>query len=315
MSAKRGPRKTEERLKRLLVMLPWLMEHSPAPLIEMAARFELTTQALVADLELAAMCGLPPYLDEVIDVYLDDGMVHIGVPRFFVRPLRLTAPEGFALLTAGRAAMALPGADTAGPLGRALDKLALALGGDSVVVELERPVFADALAEACAAGTRLEIEYWSPARDEATTRAVSPRAVFSDAGHWYLVADDSRSQQERTFRIDRVLSIEPTGVVDAPRAVTLPDPQRWFSDEPEMSRVELHVRADRFWMIERYPLDQVTREGDTITVSLPVSSEQWLARLLLRLGGAAMVVSPERWTTLAATVANDVLRQYELMTA
>ena len=66
------------------------------------------------------MCGLPPFVDEMIDVFIDDDMVVVGVPRLFTRPLRLTAPEGFALLAAGRAAMQLPGADPEGPLGRGL---------------------------------------------------------------------------------------------------------------------------------------------------------------------------------------------------
>ena len=55
------------------------------------------------------MCGLPPFVDEMIDVFIDDDTVVVGVPRLFTRPLRLTAPEGFALVAAGRAAMQLPG--------------------------------------------------------------------------------------------------------------------------------------------------------------------------------------------------------------
>ena len=60
------------------------------------------------------MCGLPPFVDEMIDVFIDEGIVVVGVPRLFTRPLRLTAPEAFALLAAGRAAMELPGADPTG---------------------------------------------------------------------------------------------------------------------------------------------------------------------------------------------------------
>ena len=311
MAVKRGPRKTEERLRRLLVMLPWLMDNSPVPLTEMAERFQLTSAALVSDLELAAMCGLPPYLDEVIDVYLDEGLVHMGVPRFFVRPLRLTSPEGFALLIAGRAAMALPGADTGGPLGRALDKLSLVLGGDSVVVEMERPIFTETLADACQTGARQRILYWSPARDESSTREISPRAVFTTGGHWYVVADDFRSGHERSFRIDRILETLPTGDVDPPRQITLPDPDRWFSDDADMTRVILSIRADRFWMVERFPLDHVDPTVDGwISVTLPVTSEQWLGRLLLRLGDAARVVAPSAWVDLAATEAAKVLANY-----
>ena len=94
------------------------------PVAEVARRYDLTEAQVQKDLELVAMCGLPPFVDEMIDVFVDDGMVFVGVPRLFTRPLRLTAPEGFTLLAAGRAAMELPGADPDGPLGRGLDKLA-----------------------------------------------------------------------------------------------------------------------------------------------------------------------------------------------
>ena len=111
MNARRAHRPAEERLRRLLVLLPWLMERGEVPLAEAAARFDLSEDDLVRDLELVAMCGLPPFVDELVDVFVDEGMIFVGVPRLFMRPLRLNAVEAFELLTAGRAAMQLPGAD------------------------------------------------------------------------------------------------------------------------------------------------------------------------------------------------------------
>ena len=102
MTLRRGPRRSGDRLRRLLVMLPWLMERGEVPLAEMAARFELSEAELISDLELAALCGLPPFVDELIDVFIDEGTVFAGLPRLFTKPLRLTAPEGFALLSAAQ---------------------------------------------------------------------------------------------------------------------------------------------------------------------------------------------------------------------
>ncbi len=125
------------------------------------------------------MCGLPPFVDEMIDVFVDEGIVYVGVPRLFTRPLRLTSPEAFALLAAGRAAMELPGADPAGPLGRGLGKLENALDqagldtGDAtagVVFDLDRPPLTDDLAELTAQGAEVTISYYSPDRDEVSTR-------------------------------------------------------------------------------------------------------------------------------------------------
>ena len=130
-----GPRPVRERVGRLLVMLPWLMQRGKVAVSEMAATFGLSERELVRDLETASLCGLPPYVDELIDLYVDDGWVHAGVPRVFTRPPRLSAEEGFTLLAAGRAALELPGADPTGPLARA--PLVVAEAGEGAVVERE----------------------------------------------------------------------------------------------------------------------------------------------------------------------------------
>ena len=57
-----------------------------------------------------------------------------------------------------------------------------------------------------------------------------PRRVFADRGEWYVSADDERSGEVRTFRIDRILSVEATGAVVAPSSDPLPAPGSWFDD-------------------------------------------------------------------------------------
>jgi proteasome accessory factor C len=320
MTPRRGPRPAHERLRRLLVMLPWLMQRGEVSVAEMATRFALTEDELVADLELASMCGLPPFVDEMIDVYIDEGTVFAGVPRVFTRPLRLTAPEGFGLLAAGRAAMALPGAEPDGALGRALAKLAVALGeapgADAVVVDLERPSIADEVAAAAESGERLAITYWTPARGESSDRTITPRSVFADRGKWYVLADDHRSGSERSFRLDRVLDVRRTGQIDPARDVTLPDTDRWFADDPDIERLTMRISAAAVWMIERYPLDSVVADGEAsdgtpmVRVVMPVTNEQWVRRLLIRLGPQSEVLSPQRWVGLAADTARAILAAY-----
>jgi len=313
-----GPRNAEDRLRRLLVMLPWLMEVGEVPLADVARRYDLTEAQVQTDLELVAMCGLPPFVDEMVDVFVDEGMVYVGVPRLFTRPLRLTAPEGFTLLAAGRAAMELPGADPAGPLGRGLDKLAAALGERGleegaddtagVVIDLARPAMTDELAEAATVGRELSISYYTPARDEFTDRVVVPRHVFVESGNWYVLADDGRSGERRTFRIDRVESARPTGgVVGVDDPVVVPD--RFFVDA-EVPRAVLRLAPAARWVVEQYPVDEVAELSDGwIEVRLPVSSERWLAKLLIRLGPDVVVVDPAA-RRVAADLARRVLARY-----
>ncbi|MGK0276598.1 MAG: proteasome accessory factor C [Ilumatobacter sp.] len=318
----KGPRNAEDRLSRLLVMLPWLMEQGEVPLVEVAARFDLTAEQVQDDLELVAMCGLPPFVDEMIDVFVDDGLVFVGVPRLFTRPLRLTAPEGFSLLASARAAMELPGADRSGPLGRALDKLARALtdvgvetvGSDDtagVAIDMSRPEATDEVVDAVAAAAELTMLYYSPARDERAERVIVPRHVFVDAGNWYVVADDAKSNERRTFRIDRIDSVTPTGRV-VPTDDPVVGPPGFFADA-ELPHATLRLAPAAQWIIDRYPVGavtQLTRPKGWIEVDVPVANERWLARLLIRLGPDVVVRSPKDAAQQASDLAARMLACY-----
>ena len=294
-------------------MLPWLMERGEAPVAEMAARFGLSEAELVADLELAAMCGLPPFVDELIDVFVDEGTVYAGVPRVFTKPMRLTAPEAFALTAAGRAALQLPGADPDGPLSRALAKLDAALGKAELEVEMAAPPESDRLVAAAGAGEVMAIRYWSAARETTSERRVAPRSVFGDRGNWYLLADDldlvaAGVDAERTFRLDRIERMEPTGErVEARHGAR---PQEWFADDSVATAV-LRLGPQAMWVVERYPVRSIEpREAGRADVELAVASERWLSRLLVRLGENATVVEPVAWRGLAAATARAVLARY-----
>ncbi len=318
-----GPRNAEERLARLLVMLPWLMEVGEVPLAEVAARFDLTESQVQKDLELVAMCGLPPFVDEMIDVFVDDGLVFVGVPRLFLRPLRLTAPEGFSLLASARAAMELPGADADGPLGRGLLKLSRALsaaGLDAtgsvddtagVAIDLHHPPATDAIADAAASGTELAITYYSPARDTTSQRSIVPRHVFVDAGNWYVIADDDQSGERRTFRIDRIDDVAATGRLD-PTDEVIGTPGAFF-DGDDLPSATLRLAPEALWILDRYPVrrqEPVRGRPGWVEAELPIASDRWLARLLIRLGPHAVVVSPGDAGAGAAALAAAMLARY-----
>ena len=257
-----GARSRATACSRLLVVLPWLMERHEVPIAEVAAAFRMTPAEVTAELELASMCGLPPFVDEMIDIFVDEDTVFVGVPRLFTKPLRLTAPEGFALLAAGRAAMQLPGADPDGPLGRGLAKLAAALGEEpddaALVMDLAATPLVDVLVAAAVVGERLRIRYWTASRDEVTERTIVPRRVFHERGDWFVSADDERSGEERTFRADRIEQLDRTGEI-VPRAGDADPLDRaggssvaWISDG-SVPRVTLRLRPGARWVRRAVP--------------------------------------------------------------
>ena len=185
------------RLQRVLAVVPWVLAHPGVTVAELAERFEVPEEELERDLALLPLCGLPPYTaDRLIDVSVIDGEVEIRLAEYFARPLRLSPAEGLALLAAGRTLLSVPGADTAGPLATALDKLEQALGAKGrLSVDVGPPDRLDQLRDAVQAHERLEIDYYSFARDEMTTRVVDPWRVFHAFGAWYLAAWCHRAQR------------------------------------------------------------------------------------------------------------------------
>ena len=301
------------RLRRLLSIIPWMLDHQGSRLGEIAARFGLSEAELERDLELIPFCGLPPYSpDRLIDCEVVDGRVFLRFAEYFARPLSLTPAEGFSLLAAGRTLLAVPGGDKDGSLASALDKLAAVLdAAGGMAIELEPGRFLDTLRAAADAGRQVEIDYYALGRDALTTRVIDPHAVFSAAGGWYVDAWCHSASDDRLFRVDRVRDVRPTG------GHFTPDPDRatWrgsvFHPRDSDPRITLLLAPEAHWVTESYPVESVETEPDgRHRVTLAVSERAWLERLLLRLGPAAEVVAPPTLAGVAAEAATRLLAVY-----
>ena len=145
-STQRGPRPVNLRLRRLLVMLPWLAERGSVSTQAMAAHFGMSVRELVADLTLASLCGVSQDPLDLIDLWVDEDEVHIGVPKYFERPLRLTVSEASALVVSATLAREIVAGGQEDALARAIHKITTATGlevGAAVAVEVDAPASLD----------------------------------------------------------------------------------------------------------------------------------------------------------------------------
>jgi proteasome accessory factor C len=302
-----------ERLRRVLALVPWILSHPDEHLDDLASRFNMSRRELERELSLLQFCGLPPYTaDRLIDVDLRGDRVSIRLAEYFERPLRLTPAEGFALLAAGRGLLAVPGSDPAGPLGRALDKLAAALGASrGLAVDVGGAPFLDVLRDATRAGEQVEIDYYSYARDEMTTRRVDPVRVFHAFGAWYVAGWCHRAGGERLFRAVRVRAVRPTGVHFDPHPPGDRPDDLVYHPRSDDLRITLRLAPGARWVAEAYPTEEVREEpGGGQLVTLAISERAWLDRLLLRLGPAATVVDPPAARDAPRRAAARVLARY-----
>jgi proteasome accessory factor C len=304
----------DERLRRLLALVPWVAAHDGPRVEEVCQRFGCTEEELVEDLERLFLCGLYPFTpDTLIEVDVAEGRVWIRYAEVFARPLRLTPAEGLAVVAAGAALLASPAGEDQPALARGLAKLAAVLGIDPdemVEVELgEAPpgLLAD-LRRATAEHRQVELEYYSYGRDEWTRRVVDPQRVFGSSGQWYVAAWCHTVDDERLFRLDRMRSatvldatFEPRPAVEAPEV---------YSPRPEDPVVVLELAPSARWVVEQYPCEKVEeRAKGRIRATLKVSERGWLERLLLQLGPDARVVKGDR--SVGADAARRLLKRYE----
>lgn len=304
-----------QRLRRLLAVLTWLARVERAPVAELAERFAMTAEELVADLELAACCGLPPYTpDQLMEIVVDDQEVVAHLGPELARPRRLTAAEGFALAASARAIVGTPGADPDDALARALAKLEAALGADGQLrVDLGEAQHLAAVRDAVEHGRQLAVRYYSVSSDEESERVVDPVDVVAIDGRWYLDAWCHRAGDMRRFRVDRLVSVAPTGRPAEHGEPGEPaDTSAAFVPGADATVARVAVDPEAMWVVEAVPnLGTEPLPDGRTEVRLAVASTVWFERLLLRLGPHAEVLGPPELAHAGRAAAGRLLERYE----
>lgn len=301
----------EDDLTRVLALVPWIISHPGSTKAEIAQRFGITVAQLEKDLWLLLMVGVPPYSPgDYIDVDPDSDTVEIRLADYFTRPLRLSPTEGLALLAAGRALLAVPGSDPAGPLATAIDRLAGALEGVDVVVDVGEPVFLAEVRAAALGGERIEIDYWSAGRDRLSTRRIDPGPPFFAVGQWYTDAHCHQADDNRMFRLDRIRAVRPTGETFTP-VLDGDGPPPIFTASEGDTRVTVLLPPGADWVTESTPVESVDDLDDGgQRVVLTVGATAWLERLLLQVGPGARITDPADHRDLPARAARRILTRY-----
>ncbi|MFY1585308.1 helix-turn-helix transcriptional regulator [Micromonospora sp. WMMD734] len=238
------------RADRLVAILLLLQQREQVTAAEVARELEVSERTARRDLDALGMAGVPVYSVQG----RGGGWRLVGGARTDLSGL--TAGEARALfLVAGPASAVTP------TVKAALRKLVHALpeplraqaetASSSLVTDPQRwgssrveprpPRFLDELQDAVIRGVQIRLGYVD--RDgTATGRTVHPLGVVAKGPSWYLVAGTEAGR--RTFRIDRVSSVDPTAdPVHRPGDFDLARSWREIADEVERRRTPIEAYA------------------------------------------------------------------------
>ena len=297
----------EERLPRLLALVPYLQARPGISVEQAAADFGVSDAQLRRDLTLLWMCGLPGHgPGDLIDLSFEGENVEVVFDAGMSRPLRLTAEEALALVVALRTLAETPGLADTDAVQRALAKVESVAGeavrDETVAVQLDDaerllPVLRNALDR----GHALRIRYYSPSHDETTERTIDPLRVFTLDDNSYVEAWCRRVEGMRVFRVDRIEDVveldEPASV---PAGAELRDlSEGVFQPAAEHLLVGLRLGPAYVWVADYYPVENTAVEdvdggaGERLRIELRVADPGWVRALVLGSAGQVEVLSPE----------------------
>jgi proteasome accessory factor C len=296
---------SQERLPRLLALVPYLIARPGIRIDEAAADFGVTARQLRKDLELLWMCGLPGYgPGDLIDLSFEGETITVTFDAGMSRPLRLTGAEATALLVALRTLLDAPGVADADAVRRAVAKIEAAAGqaqpaGVAVglgVREGERTARSRQVVQAAlTAGRALAMTYYTASRDQVAERTVDPMRMLIVEGRSYLEAWCRRAEAVRLFRLDRIDEVteldEPAA--PPPYAERTDTTAGLFRERPDHEVAQLVLEPDARWVSEYYPVERVTElDGGRLRIRMRYADQSWMVRLLLGLGGEVTVEEP-----------------------
>jgi proteasome accessory factor C len=153
--------------------------------------------------------------------------------------------------------------------------------------------------------TLLDINYLSGHRDIQSLRTIRPNFLYIENGYIYLRAFCMTSSGERTFRVDRILSVAKSEQTSAtPSAATEPPTKDLFPI------IEIGERSRGFLEENRHLLEITEDFSYPVVTPIAVSDREWLLRTALGHGGGVRILAPAELAAELATRRSETLALY-----
>jgi proteasome accessory factor C len=314
-------RTSEDQLKRMLQLVPFLVHNQGLHIEDVAARFGITPGELENDLRILICSGLPEgYPDDLLDIHWEEGHVYITQDLDLTRPVRFTVDEACALLTGLETLNGLPELAEGGALESVTLKLMAAAGeeglraaslagpevgpADSAVLDIVRSAIRDR--------SQLRLVYLSAQRDQVSERDVDPLRLYSLDNTWYFEAYCHSAAGLRNFRLDRVQEVRPNGQPAATQ-VRPEDgfPAKLFTPNDDDTTVLVQLTRQGAGLADDYYAERVAPLPDGgLVAEIRFGNTAWLPMFVAQHGGAARILEPSELAGAARGWIEAALARY-----
>ncbi len=302
------------RLERMTGIL-LLLQRQALTSEEIAQRFEVSKRTVLRDIQALSEMGVP-----VVAVAGPGGGYSLP-DDYRLAPLALTTREAILLLLALSVIDQLPTPPFV-PERSSLQAKLHALLPDQMTVEpmlaavqVEIPQrtketpFLDALVTAAHQQRWVEIRYQSTERR--SRQRVLPLQVTTNNGYWYLRAYSMEHEEERTYRVDRVLDLLPTS--DSFPAIRRDDARAY--DDPSHPEViaRLTARGAAYAESEPHLGHHIQRQADNSAVMrfrCPPGELAYYARFFAGMGNEAEVIEPPELRQRLLEIGQQMVERY-----
>jgi proteasome accessory factor C len=300
----------QRRLHHLLLVIATGRRKGGVPIADLARRLGVSVDEVHSYVSQAMMCGRYPFGGgDLVDVHVDGDRVFVHLDQDLGRPASFTVQEALALSCALGALQSSRGEPYAAVAASALRKIRARLTGDvgERVADLEHRFAIGSddrgvgerfsiLSRGVDGRRAVDLHYYTASRDAMSRRRVRPYLLVQHLGYWYLVAHDSRSDEERIFKVERVREAALTDErfeVPASFDATRYGPARIF-ESTGVRRARVRFRgtpARTVW--EEWPRARLVRERDGAVVArLDFTHVEGMAAWLMSLGDQVEVLEP-----------------------
>jgi len=322
--------RAEDRLERLLHVLPAAARDGGARLEDLASALDTTEKRILEDLRLVTDRAFyhPGGWPDDVSILLEGGRVRVYHASGLERPLRLSPRETLCLALALRGTGAASHVADAGRRSSLLDRAEQHLGSSPAGEDgaiLPDPVLAEdhvpdpaGIRETLLAAARdhhaCAIVYAKASATDMDARVVHPYAVVHAEGSWYVVAWCAVKEGMRVFRMDRILEAADTDTTfEVPADF---DPADWVgghrvyrAEHDTEVRVRYSPRIAR-WVRERadgWPGGWEEESDGSVVVRHHVADPHWVVTHALTYGPEAEILEPEEVRALVREVVGRML--------